>query len=287
MPPFHRTCALLALLILPLNAAAAGDLRPRFEAGRELRYAVTLVDSMQVSTKAGGPSNSFRRELTIAFSILESGGESTRAELRFERIAIRQVGAAEGDFDSSADKPDRATELGRAFRPLVNLPLILTIDAAGAIRAVGGADRASFGGRYAEDAAALITRQGLQSLLAPLLTMTRPSSSDAPGTTWSASESIRDAPFGEITVRTDYRVAEFAGAIARIAVSGDFSLAPAKGAEGVSLKTTAFSGDISWDAARGCPAELRLERAFTVEMTARGETAAMQQSNTTHWKLLD
>lgn len=287
MPPFLRSLALLAMLFVPINAAPAGDLRPRFEPGRELRYALTLEDSMQVSTRAGGPSNSFRRELTIAFRALEVGAESTRAELRFERIAIRQAGAAESAFDSSADKPDQATDLGLAFRPLVNLPLTLTIDAAGVIRSVGGADRASLSGRYAEDAAALITRQGLQSLLAPLLTMTRPSASDAPGAAWSASESIRDAPFGEITVRTDYRVAEFVGGIARIAVSGDFSLAPAKGAEGVSLKTTAFSGDISWDAVRGCPAELRLERAFTVEMTARGETAAMRQSNTTRWKLLD
>jgi hypothetical protein len=134
------------------DPAASADLSLKLSVGDVLRYtwreSTTQRTAPTVNPEAG-PVREGTLDLEAAFKVMSHGAEGTTLELRYERI---QVSAKAGERNVSYDsanpgpkpEPVDGKEMERPFessiKPLINVPVTVTLDPQGVVVKVTGAE---------------------------------------------------------------------------------------------------------------------------------------------------
>lgn len=274
------------------------DLRPRFKAGQELRYTMTLkgvndskIDGLPEASQKQVSDQRIDFHLKVVSSDSEKG---STVQLVYDALQLKlQAGDTKVEFDSTkpAKKPaapkakapagsppatdplaDASTDqLDSVLRSLVGTTLTLTVAPDGTITQVTGGEQLA-GALAMAGSGQLADPQGVRDLFGPVLSTRATKAQAKVGETWQHVDKVEVGLLGNLKITTNYKLASAAGSTATVKFDGKIDLDSEASAQTPTFKLndTRYEGSYLWDTEAGALRSLDQVQAFTLEGNTQG-----------------
>lgn len=269
------------------------DLRPKFKAGSELKYVMTLENDGSTEMPPLEPlKQTSRQQIEFRLKTVSTDPEKgSTVELIYDAIKIQlEAGDSKLDFDSRkpggtappakktsqrgrqpaaagdpSDAEDATASLVEALKPIVGAKLTLTVAPDGTITQVTGGQELS-GALVGKYAGPITDPQGVKDLFGPIFSLRNAKATARMGEKWQNVDKIDLALLGRLRLTTDYTLKSVSGSRATVDFRGGIDLDTEGGLENQAFKLTdtRYEGSYIWDTEAGALETMDQVQAFTL-----------------------
>lgn len=251
---------LVCLVAPPAASAETADLAPKFEAGRETKYALEVKTDTAVDFGGMKQDSSDQQEARVVVRVKSVEDDKVRVELVHEWMRVRMKNAMiEGTFDSDTPaEQDGESQLAAIVRPMVGKPLTLTLDKDGTIRDVSGLETMAPEGMAGELFNQMFRQESIINMYQPLFKVKPAPASAETGEKWSFTERENSA-LGMMAKTVEHTLLAVTNGDARINLQGKVELDIGDVPAGSKKDSSRVDGTMVWDTAKGQLKELKSE----------------------------
>jgi hypothetical protein len=290
------------------------DLRPKWEKGQQVRYALELrnasTDDLKKPPTPGQPrggrnaapgrtgagagggaglrdnESRSRVELGLLFTVKEVNPDKVATvDLTIERLKLA-VATPVSDLEFDSTRAGKAGPAGTgeddviamALKPIVGTTMTMTVDRDGTIRSITGGEALALLGGITPGAAAAAGSGGMPQLFGPIFSG-RPAKGEARiGESWEYDDGLQTGLIGDLKMRTTHTLTGLRGSDAVITIRGQIEpRTEAPGSSAFQVKDSSYSGQYLWDTGRGQLSQM--ETTMTVRLDGKSGDQDMSTRN--------
>ncbi|MBL8762422.1 MAG: hypothetical protein JNL50_14095 [Phycisphaerae bacterium] len=307
-PAAYLLAGVVCLASTGQTLAQEVDLRPRFEAGRVVRYTLEQSSTTKTSAdrdKTKNTASQMDQAIWLAMRTMDvdESGVAT-VEVTYERVKLSiDADDFKGSYDTdqaakdagpaapgtkppsktpatpprpatppsqSPEERENAEMLASVVAPMLSAKLLLKIDPAGNILSATGGSELSPTSMLGIDGLKSLPSRSNAGLLGPIFTAKKSSGRARIGESWTSDDTLDASVLGSMKMRTTHTLRSASGGAASIDVSGLIDKSSEAKSGPLQIKDSSFAGRYRWDTERGQLESMDLNQSINMEISIEG-----------------